>query len=311
MPIGRTVINLSLSGSQPSQAEEDAIRGAIRNGALVVAAAGNEFARGSPPQYPASYPHVLTIASTGKTDTPSSFSSRSTAIDLAAPGEAIPVEHPTDPAAWTTVKGTSFSAPIVAAAAAWLWTVRPELDAGQVAEILRSTARDVGTSGFDDRTGYGIPSIPAAVAAPAPPRDLQEPNDDIDEIAAGRLFASGRPPLTTLAKRTATVTAYLDENEDPGDVYRVVIPAGKTLTATVAGSTNLGTILWSSAARTVFATGTNAVKWQLDGSNRPGNRAERVVYRNTGRKAVSAYLDIWFAKGAARRATYTATVTAR
>ncbi len=209
------------------------------------------------------------------------------------------------------MKGTSFSAPIVAAAAAWLWTVRPELDAGQVAEILRSTARDVGTSGFDDRTGYGIPSIPAAVAAPAPPRDLQEPNDDIDEIAAGRLFASGRPPLTTLAKRTATVTAYLDENEDPGDVYRVVIPAGKTLTATVAGSTNLGTILWSSAARTVFATGTNAVKWQLDGSNRPGNRAERVVYRNTGRKAVSAYLDIWFAKGAARRATYTATVTAR
>ena len=88
-----------------------------------------------------------------------------------------------------------------------------------------------------------------------------------------------------------------------------VIPAGKTLTATVAGSTNLGVILWSSAARTVFATGTNAAKWELDGSNRPGNRAEQVVYRNTGRKAVSAYLDIWFAKGATRRATYTATVT--
>ena len=192
---GRTVINLSLSGSQPSNAEEDAIRGAIRNGALVVAAAGNEFTRGSPPQYPASYPHVLTVASTGRTDAPSSFSSKSTAIDLAAPGEDIPVEHPTDPAAWTTVKGTSFSAPIVAAAAAWLWTVRPELDAGQVAEILRSTARDVGTPGCDNRTGYGIPSIPAAIAAPAPPRDLQEPNDDIDEIAAGRLFASGRPPL--------------------------------------------------------------------------------------------------------------------
>src|SRR4051794_33547351 len=130
---GRTVINLSLSGSQPSRAEEDAIRGAIRKGALVVAAAGNEFTRGSPPQYPASYPHVLTVGATGKTDAPSSFSSRSTAIDLAAPGEAIPVEHPTDPAVWTTVKGTSFSAPIVSAAAAWLWTARPELDAGQVA----------------------------------------------------------------------------------------------------------------------------------------------------------------------------------
>ena len=308
---GRTVINLSLSGSQASQAEEDAIRGAVRNGALVVAAAGNEYTHGSPPQYPATYPHVLTVGSTGKTDAPSAFSNRSTAVDLAAPGEAIAVEHPTDPAVWTTVQGTSFAAPIVAAAAAWLWTVRPELDAGQVAEILRSTARDVWMTGFDDRTGYGIPSIPAAVAAPAPPRDLQEPNDDIDEIAAGRLFASGRPPLTTIAKRKAKITAYLDENEDPGDVYRVVIPAGKTLTATVAGTTNLGTILWSSAARTVFATGNNAVKWQLDGSNRPGNRAEQVSYRNPGRKAISAYLDIWFAKGATRRATYTATITVR
>jgi hypothetical protein len=308
---GRTVINLSLSGSQRSQAEEDAIRGAIRSGALVVAAAGNEFGRGSPPQYPAGYPHVLTVGSTGKTDAPSSFSNRSTAIDLAAPGEAIPVEHPTDPALWTTVQGTSFASPIVAAAAAWVWTVRPELDAGQVAEILRSTARDVGATGFDDRTGYGIPSIPAAVTAPAPPRDLQEPNDDIDEIAAGRLFASGRQPLTTLAKRAAKITAYLDQYEDPGDVYRVVIPARKTLTATVAGDANLGTILWSSAARTVFATGTKAATWQLDGSNRPGKRAERVTYRNTGLKAVSAYLDIWFAKGAARRAAYTATVTVR
>ena len=177
--------------------------------------------------------------------------------------------------------------------------------------MLRSSARDVWLPGFDDRTGYGIPSIPAAVAAPPPPRDLQEPNDDIDQIAAGRLFASGRPPLTTIAKRTAKITAQLDQNEDPSDVYRVVIPAGKTLTATVAGSTNLGTILWSQAARTVFATGSVAARTQLDGSNRPGNRAEQVVYRNPGKHAVSAYLDIWFAKGATRRATYTATVTVR
>jgi hypothetical protein len=254
---------------------------------------------------------VLTIGSTGKTDSPSSFSNRSTAIDVAAPGEAIPVAHPTDPAASTLVDGTSFSAPIVAAAAAWVWTVRPELDAGQLAEVLRSSARDVGLSGFDDRTGYGIPSIPAAVAAPPPARDLHEPNDDIDQIAAGRLFASGRPPLTTIAKQTTKITAQLDENEDPSDVYRVVIPAGKTLTATVAGSTNLATILWSQAARTVFVTGTVAARTKLDASNRPGNRAEQVSYRNRERHAVSAYLDIWFARGATRRATYTATVNVR
>ena len=308
---GRTVINLSLSGSQYSRAEEEAVLGAVRNGALVVAAAGNEFKLGSPAQYPASLPHVFTVASTGKTDTPSEFSNRSTSIDVAAPGEAIPVAHPTDAAASTTVSGTSFSAPIVAAMAAWVWTVRPDLDAGQLAEVLRSSARDVYLTGFDDRTGYGIPSIPTAVAAPAPVRDLPEPNDDIDQIVAGRLFASGRPPLTTIAKRTAKIAAQLDANEDPSDVYRVVIPAGKKLTATVAGSTNLGTILWSQTARTVYATGNTAARTQLDGSNRPGNRAEQVSYRNPGKHAVSAYLDIWLAKGAARRATYTATVTVR
>jgi hypothetical protein len=61
----------------------------------------------------------------------------------------------------------------------------------------------------------------------------------------------------------------------------------------------------------VYATGKAAARTQLDGSNRPGNRAEQVSYRNAGKHAVSAYLDIWRAKGAARRATYTATVTVR
>jgi hypothetical protein len=306
--IGRTVINLSLAGPGFSESEYEAVISAVKRGALVVAAAGNDYARGNPRDYPGAYPHVLTAASTGKTDQPSAFSSGSDAVDLAAPGESIAVAHPTDPTQWKAVSGTSFSSPIVAATAAWVWTVRPDLDAAQVAEVLRESARDINTPGFDDRTGYGLVNLPAALTAPTPPRDLLEPNDDIDQVAAGRLFATGSAPLTTLAKRNIRISASLDQNEDPEDVYRVVIPAGHTLTATVTPTTNLGVILWSPSAKTVFAAGATARKTELAGSNRPGKRAERVVYKNTGKRAVTAYLDVWFSQGSARRATYTARI---
>ena len=308
---GHAVINLSLSGTAFSRAEYEAIIAATRHGSLVVAAAGNQFTAGSPREYPASLPHVLTVASTGMTDAPSSFSNRSETIDLAAPGESIPVQHPTDPSMWRTVSGTSFSSPLVTAAAAWIWTLHPELDSAQVAGILRASARDIWTTGFDDRTGYGLLNLPAAIAQAAAPPDVQEPNDDIDQIVPGRLFATGRTPITTLTKRSARFTATLDVNEDPNDVYRVVIPARRTLTVTIAGSTNLGTILWSSRARSVFAEGSTAQGRQLGASNRAGKAAERIVYRNRTRAAITAYLDVWLARNSTRTATYSATVSTR
>ena len=307
--IGRTVINLSLAGPGFSESEYEAVMSAVKRGALVVAAAGNDFARGNPRDYPGAYPHVLTAAATDKTDQPASFSTGNDAVDLAAPGEAIDVPHPTDPTMWKAVSGTSFSAPIVAAAAAWVWTARPDLDAGQVAEVLRESARDISSPGFDDRTGYGLVNVPAALTAPTPARDLLEPNDNIDQVAAGRLFATGSAPLTTQAKRSVRINASLDQNEDPEDVYRVVIPARQTFVTTITPTTNLGVILWSPTAKTVFATGATARKTELAGSDRTGKRVERVVWKNTGEKPVTAYLDVWFSKSSARRATYTATIS--
>ena len=55
---------------------------------------------------------------------------------------------------------------MVAGAAAWLWTVRPDLNADQVAQILRLSARDVATPGYDTATGYGILDLAAALASP-------------------------------------------------------------------------------------------------------------------------------------------------
>ena len=129
--------------------------------------------------------------------------------------------------------GTSFSSPIVAAAAAWVWTARPELAAGQVAEIVRRSAKDIGAPGRDPASGFGMLNVAAALAYPAPTRDPYEPNDDVDEVdpngdrylrssrrsrprpsharTAGRLDALRGPArrLPRLAARRATVTATL------------------------------------------------------------------------------------------------------
>ena len=121
-----------------------AIATAIRKGMLIVAAAGNDGETGNQLTYPASLPHVLTVAATDEQNRVTSFSSRSRYVDLAAPGENITVASALDDS-WAPEDGTSFASPLVAGAAAWVWTVRPELDASQLFEVMRRSAVDIGT----------------------------------------------------------------------------------------------------------------------------------------------------------------------
>ena len=141
---GPTVINLSLGYPQPDPMIEQAVLVAFGEGSIVVASAGNDFANGNPLIYPASLPHVLTVAATDESNRPTDFSSSSEAVDLSAPGQhivaAVPLSY--DPNGWQSVDGTSFSAPIVSAATAWVWTARPQLDNTQVVDLMRWSARD-------------------------------------------------------------------------------------------------------------------------------------------------------------------------
>ena len=134
----------------------------MHNGCLVVASAGNGGRLGSPPTYPADSPHVLTVAATDQNDAVAPFSTSSTANDIAAPGVGIigAVPLADDASGYAPGSGTSFSAPIVSAAAAWVWTVRPTLTASQIAAVLREGARDIGPPGFDNASGWGIVNIP-------------------------------------------------------------------------------------------------------------------------------------------------------
>jgi subtilisin family serine protease len=286
---GRGVVNLSLGGPVPDPSIAAAVDAAVAAGSLVVAAAGNEGLEGSPLAYPASSPHVLTVGATQRDGSPAPWSSASRFVDLAAPGAEIPaaaVDPETGTRSWSTVNGTSFAAPIVAGVAAWLWTVRPTLVADQVAEILRRSARDIGTPGRDPATGYGLLDVPAALAAATPPADSAEPDDDVAHVVRGRSGAPGVAPLTTPVRRTARRSARVDAAEDPRDAFRVWLPRGTTLTAVVRADRPVTLRLVGSGATSLAAPGRSL----LARSTATGRTTRRLTYRNAvgGRWALVA-----------------------
>lgn len=278
---GRGVINLSLGGLAPDPSIEAAVDEAVAHGSLVVVASGNDGLEGSPLSYPASYPHVLTIAATQPDGTRAPWSSSSRYVDLAAPGAQIPVaivDSATGAETWAAWDGTSFAAPLVSGAAAWLWTVRPSLDADQVAEILRRSARDVASPGRDPATGFGLLDMPAALAAPAPAPDTPEPDDDAADVVPGRADYRGIAPLTTRDRPTGRTRGRLDASEDPRDVHRIWLPARSRLTATTTADAGVSLQLAATTARSVATPGKQA----LARSAQTGAATRRLTYRNDG-----------------------------
>ena len=289
---GPTVINLSLGYPQPDPMIEQAVLVAFGEGSIVVASAGNDFANGNPLIYPASLPHVLTVAATDESNRPTDFSSSSEAVDLSAPGQhivaALPLSY--DPNGWQSVDGTSFSAPIVSAATAWVWTARPQLDNTQVFDLMRWSARDIWRSGFDPDTGFGLLDLPAALTATPPPVDPDEPNDDVYEIKAHGLFREATAPLTHGSHGAARITARLDVTEDPVDVYRVWIPARKSMRAKAIGTDDVDVAMWRASTTSIAETGTSMQRDLLASSEQAGT--DMVTVRNAARRGEWVYLEV-------------------
>ena len=249
---GPGVINLSLGSAEKDVFIEQAIDEAFAKGSLVVVASGNDGSRGNPAEYPADYPHVLTVGATNRDDGVADFSSRSPYVDLVAPGQDVAVATASD-SSWQTESGTSFSTPIVSGAATWVWTLRPDLDNTQLFEVMRRSARDIGPPGHDDASGYGVLDVAAALAYPVPVRDPLEPNDDVDFVEPAGSFFAGLGPLTSTAHRAAGLRARLDRLEDPRDVYRIWLPAGRAVRVTATSNANVTLRVWG--PRTVSVDG--------------------------------------------------------
>lgn len=149
---GAMVINLSLGGAIYSRALQEAVDYARSRGALAVAAAGNEAARGL--NYPAACSGVIGVGATDRNDLPASFSNQGEGLDIVAPGVSILSLQPGG--GYVSMSGTSAAAPQVSGAAALLLSARGPLKPEEMEGRLISSARDLGAPGRDDATGWGL-----------------------------------------------------------------------------------------------------------------------------------------------------------
>jgi subtilisin family serine protease len=293
---GASVINMSYSSPSRCAAEWVQLYFAVAKGIIPVAAAGNEFESGNPLEFPASLPHVVTVAATTRDDKSASFSNANNAIDLSAPGvdimTAVPPALDGDgaPDGYQAQSGTSFSAPMVSAAIAWVRAARPELTPDRVVQAVRLSARDVLEPGWDPLSGFGVLDVGAALSVPAaklPIQDPLEPNDNLVWVN-GQAFGKPATPLWS-GGRAKRVNALLDAQEDPVDSYRIVIPAGKTAKLSVIprfGDPSLE--VFHSSAFSVNDEDSRVAVSERSGSK----RTERVSVTNRGTKKRSYYVVV-------------------
>jgi Subtilase family len=295
--LGRGVVNFSGGFLGYSALLEQGIDRALHRGTIVVAAVGNDRQTGNRPFVPASLPHVLTVGANNQGDHSASFSNRSGALDLVAPGVAMPVAVPTFyrengcVAGYCTFDGTSFSAPLVAGATAWIWTLRPQLDVTQIQDVMRDSARDVGATGWDADTGFGILSVGTAQTVGMRAKDPQEPNDDINLVRPHAVTASGSKLATP-----ATISARMDVTEDPEDVYRVWVPAHGRIAARSHSRANVDLALWGPRTRTVFERGSTLRRDLLDFSQTAGSRSDLVTGKNETGHGAYFFVDAFLGK---------------
>ena len=157
-------------------------------------------------------------------------------------------------------------------------------------QVLKSPARDVGPKGWDPDTGFGILSIPAALAAKVPADDPQEPNDDINLVRPHAVTAGTR--LSTPARLHAT----LNMTEDPEDVYRVWVPAHMRIAASTRSTANVNVALWGPKTRTVFERGSALKRDLLAYSERSGSRPDAVSNRNRSGAGAFYFVDTFLGK---------------
>lgn len=149
---GAKIINISLGGYGTNGALDAAIGYAEKNGALIVAAAGNDQA--AQLTWPAADSRVVSVGAVDALGQQVLFSNSGPQLQMTAPGYGVQT-------AWldgqrVTVNGTSASSPIVAGAIAAVMSENPGYTAQQAWQVLQQTASDSGAPGADANYGNGI-----------------------------------------------------------------------------------------------------------------------------------------------------------
>lgn len=187
---GVRVLSLSWGSYMPSEVEREIIENAVKDGVVVVAAAGNE--NQDLPLYPATYEGVISVGSVDSDFQRSDFSNYGDWVKIYAPGgylknEEGEITNTSDMILSTTYcisqqyhldgltevdglfydgkVGTSMATPLLASVVSLMLSVDPSLTPAEVTEILQSTATKV--DGLPVDPASGVVNAAAAVEAVA------------------------------------------------------------------------------------------------------------------------------------------------
>ena len=175
---GAKVILMSVSSMTYSQALTDAVNRAEAQGAVLVAASGNE---GDRVAYPAAYPTVIAVGGVRGNNQPIYESNIGPELNIMAPG--LNVYTTKLGGKYGSFSGTSAAAPQVAGAAALILARYPKLTPLDVRQLLYQTATNLGKPGWDRETGYGLLNVNKAVTSPMS-MDFLEPNNTLSSAKA-------------------------------------------------------------------------------------------------------------------------------
>ncbi|MDB5177289.1 MAG: peptidase and in kexin sedolisin [Candidatus Saccharibacteria bacterium] len=170
---GAQVINLSLGAYANDPALKTAVSYATNHNVVIVAAAGNcgtgtgdecsGVAAGTV-AYPAAYPDVIAVGASTQSDQRASFSSFGPAVDVSAPGYAVPSSTSWSAANTTSLYssalyGTSFASPQVASLAALIKSVRPSTSVNDITALIDATASKPSAMNgllYSQQFGHGV-----------------------------------------------------------------------------------------------------------------------------------------------------------
>jgi subtilisin family serine protease len=289
---GARIISMSFGGPDDSRVLRESVAYALERDVLLVAASGNGQADGNLPNYPAAYPGVLAVSATGPDDAITGFSTTGDFVALAAPGVGVwsTLWRRTTGDTYGFADGTSAACPHVAGAAALVWTVRPELSARQVAEVLMLGADDRGAPGKDPAYGYGRLNLLRAVQVALDPNLLTRSRIE-------GVVQSVAPDQTTIV-----LSAGQETRPDTGGFYRFDnLPAGRY---TVIARSPSGESLQQQVSLTGTALSVARIDFALDRAIAastafapvPPQRGA-VYFPETGHTLRGVFLSYWRAHG--------------
>src|SRR6188768_1551596 len=279
------VLSISLGGGGACDSTtQNAINSARSRGASVIVAAGNENTNASN-STPANCSGVVTVAAVGRNGGKASYSNFGATVEVAAPGGSGGANSvlstlnagSTSPGAdsYALYNGTSMATPHVSGVVALMLSVKPTLTPDQVTSILQSTARAFPAT--CSQCGSGIVNASAAVDAAIGGTTPPDPPGTIAEVEPN----NSRTASQLISADNTTVNGTIGSTSDT-DYYRLTLPAGSTLIATLTPN--------ASSDYDLYVYNSNGT---LIGSSELGTGAvDTVTVTNTGSSAFVRYVRV-------------------